>query len=151
VLPASGVALTWLLTMTLLLPVVDYARSTRPLVQHIARFVPAGECIRAPDLSPTHLAGLEVFGGYAVDAAPQPRRTCRFLLVMTRTPSLAAPPSGWTELARIRRPVDGHEYFTLYRLAPSGRALRGDRIQDETGSAGWAWDRAAPGSRAAPA
>lgn len=118
VLPASGVALTWLLTMTLLLPVVDYARSTRPLVQHIARFVPAGECIRAPDLSPTHLAGLEVFGGYGVDAAPQPRRSCRFLLTMTRTPSLATTPAGWTEVARIRRPVDGHEYFTLYRTAP---------------------------------
>jgi len=33
VLPASGVALAWLLSMTLMLPVVDYARSTRPLVE----------------------------------------------------------------------------------------------------------------------
>lgn len=116
VLPASGVALTWSLTMTLLLPVIDYARSTRPLVQHLARWVPAGECIRAPDLSPTHVAGLEVFGGYDVEAASEPRRSCRFLLVMTRLPNLTPAPAGWEEVTRMRRPVDRQEYFTLYRI-----------------------------------
>lgn len=115
VLPASGVALTWLLTMTLLLPVVDYARSTRPLVQQIARWVPADDCIQAPGLSPTHVAGLEVFGGYAVEATdPSPRR-CGHLLVMTRMPNPAPTPAGWEEVTRMRRPVDAHEYFTLYR------------------------------------
>jgi hypothetical protein len=40
VLPAGGVALCWLLTMTLLLPPLDYARSNRALVERIAQHVP---------------------------------------------------------------------------------------------------------------
>ena len=50
VLPASGVALCWLLLMTLWLPLLDYARSYRPLVERIARHVPRDACIAAPGL-----------------------------------------------------------------------------------------------------
>ena len=117
VLPASGVATAWLLTMTLLLPVLDYARSTRPLVQQIAQQVPAEACIRAPGLGKTHVAGLEVFGHYRVDA--RDRETpgalqCRYLLIQTRSP-LAQEPEGWTLLLRLRRPADRTEYFALFR------------------------------------
>ena len=44
VLPASGVALCWLLLMTLWLPLLDYARSPRPWVERIAALVPADAC-----------------------------------------------------------------------------------------------------------
>ncbi|HSI47869.1 MAG TPA: hypothetical protein VLA61_06345 [Ideonella sp.] len=134
VLPASGVALAWLLLMTLLLPVLDYGRSTRPLVQQIARLVPAQACLLAPGLSRTHVAGLEVFGNYQVDArseedkaaaakallppnppavTPMPA-TCEHLLLLTRTAQAEAP-AGWQLLAKFHRPVDRGEYFALYR------------------------------------
>ena len=48
VLPAGGVAICWLLVMTLLLPPLDNARSYRSMVQRIARQVPARDCIAAP-------------------------------------------------------------------------------------------------------
>jgi 4-amino-4-deoxy-L-arabinose transferase-like glycosyltransferase len=120
VLPASGVALAWLLTMTLLLPVVDYARSTRPLVRQISQWVPAGQCLSAPGLSRTHVAGLEVFGGFKVDARdgePADALRCEFQLLMTRQ-ELQRVPDGWTLLARLRRPVDRVEHFTLMQRMP---------------------------------
>ena len=48
VLPAGGVALCWLLAMTLWLPLLDYGRSYRPMVQRIARHIPAEACVAAP-------------------------------------------------------------------------------------------------------
>jgi len=120
VLPASGVALAWLLTMTLLLPVLDYARSTRPLVQQIAALVPVGQCLRAPGLSRTHIAGLEIFGHYHVDGRegqPADALPCDHLLQMSRQPATTEP-AGWRVLARLRRPADRSEYFTLYRREP---------------------------------
>jgi hypothetical protein len=68
VLPAGGVALCWLLLMTLWLPLLDYGRSPRPWVQLVAEHVPPGDCIAAPGLSPSLIAALEHFGGWRVDA-----------------------------------------------------------------------------------
>lgn len=48
VLPAGGVALCWLLLMTLWLPLLDYGRSNRPLAERLVRHVPAGRCIAVP-------------------------------------------------------------------------------------------------------
>ena len=71
VLPAGGVALCWLLLMTLWLPLLDYARSYRALVQRIAR-----SCRRSLHRRARHaarqVAALEYFGGYRVDAATPP-------------------------------------------------------------------------------
>ena len=78
VLPAGGVALCWLLVMTLLLPPLDYARSYRSLVQRIAQQVPAGDCIAAPGMARAQVVALEYFGGYRVDAAtPRGRHALR--------------------------------------------------------------------------
>ncbi|MFZ2987490.1 hypothetical protein [Ideonella sp.] len=117
VLPASGVALSWLLTMTLLLPVLDYARSTRALVAQIKRSVPPGSCLSAPGLPRAHVAGLEVFGSFKVDAREQPGTSdtgCTYRLSLSRKAG-QAPDSGWEVLARLRRPADRNEYFTLSR------------------------------------
>jgi hypothetical protein len=115
VLPASGVALAWLLTMTLMLPVIDYARSTRPLVRQVLREVPATACISAPGLSRTHIAGLEVFGHYTVNARDAAEASgCPYLLTLSRAANSPTPP-GWQLLTRIRRPVDRAEHLSLYR------------------------------------
>lgn len=115
VLPACGVALCWLLAMTLWLPMLDYARSSRPLVERVAAVVPRSECIAGPTLAPSMIAALEVFGGYRVDARARADDTaCRWQLRVVRTPPLTAPPPGWQFAAELKRPTDRDEVTLVY-------------------------------------
>ena len=122
VLPAGGVALCWLLLMTLWLPLLDYARSPRPLVARIARHVPPGSCIAAPGMGPPQVAALEYFGRYRVDAradalAGAAAGACDVLLVTTD--SSPPPPAGWSLVARERRPTDREEVTSIFRRLPT--------------------------------
>jgi hypothetical protein len=125
VLPASGVALCWLLLMTLWLPLLDYARSPRPLVERIAALVPADACIAAPGLAPPAVAALEHFGHWRVDAragaAEAAPRACGYLLRVTRARTAPPPPAGWIYVAEARRPTDRDEVTLVYRRAPPTR------------------------------
>jgi 4-amino-4-deoxy-L-arabinose transferase-like glycosyltransferase len=116
VLPAGGVALCWLLLMTLWLPLLDYARSYRPLLQRVAQHVPRDACLAAPGAPRSLLAGLEYIGSYRVDAiTPAEITPCQFLLV-TSAPPTAAPVAGaWTRIARIERPTDRADLTDIYR------------------------------------
>jgi 4-amino-4-deoxy-L-arabinose transferase-like glycosyltransferase len=116
VLPASGVALCWLLVMTLLLPPLDHARSYRSLVKRIAAQVPTRGCVAAPGVSRAQIAALEQLGGFQVDAATTPTDTgCRFLLqTETRGARPAAMP-GWKLLGRERRNTSEDEIVAIYR------------------------------------
>jgi len=122
VLPASGVALCWLLVMTLLLPPLDQARSYRSLVQRVAKLVPAGTCIAAPGVSRGQVVALEYLGGFHVDAVtPAATARCEYLLQMqTRQPS-HSPGDGWTLLARERRNTSDEEITAVYRRAAPAR------------------------------
>jgi 4-amino-4-deoxy-L-arabinose transferase-like glycosyltransferase len=119
VLPASGVALAWLLTMTLLLPVLDYARSPRALMAQVDHHVPHGACVRAPGMARVHVAALEIFGKHEVRTqlgAASSAADCDHLLLMWR--GNAAPPllpPGWILEARLRRPGDRSEQMLVYR------------------------------------
>ena len=117
VLPAGGVALCWLLLMTLWLPLLDYARSSRPLVERLARHVPRGACIAGPGLSPSLVAGLEHFGRYRVDAraGADKRGSCDYLLRVTRRRPAGPPPQGWTLVAEVQRPTERGEVTSIYR------------------------------------
>ncbi|MBK7059524.1 MAG: hypothetical protein IPH51_02955 [Rubrivivax sp.] len=115
VLPAGGVALCWLLTMTLLLPPLDYALSNRPLAARMAAHVPVGACISAPGESATLVASLEYFGRWRVDARPgADTGPCPYRLRVTRM-NTPPTPTGWTLLADLRRPTDREEHYLLYR------------------------------------
>jgi 4-amino-4-deoxy-L-arabinose transferase-like glycosyltransferase len=123
VLPAGGVALCWLLLMTLWLPLLDYARSPRPWVQRIAEHVPPQACIAAPDLSRSGVAALEHFGRWRVDARPDAaqREGCTRLLRVFRegrNQALPPPPPGWSPLAEVMRPTDRDEITAIYRRLP---------------------------------
>ncbi len=122
VLPASGVALCWLLLMTLLLPPLDYARSYRPLVQRIAQHVPVEACIAAPGLARGQLAALQHLGGFQVDAVTSIKRSpCQYLLQMEtrQRPSDVGP--GWQLLAREKRNKNEDEITAVYRRAVGAR------------------------------
>ena len=114
VLPAGGVALAWLLLMTLWLPLLDYARSSRAWVARLAPQVPAGQCIAAPDLPRSAVAALEHFGRWRVDATPTAAsQACNVLLLTGRTGTPVTLPAGWRVVAREPRPTDRDEITVL--------------------------------------
>ena len=116
VLPAGGVALAWLLLMTLWLPLLDYARSNRPWVARLAPHVPAGACIAAPGYPRSSVAALEQYGRWKVDARSGPAAPCTVLLRQERRgqPEVAVP-AGWELVARIRRPTDRDDTTVVLR------------------------------------
>ncbi len=121
VLPACGVALCWLLLMTLWLPALDYARSARPLVSRLSAHIAPGACIAAPGLAPSNVAALEFLGRWRVDArvgvahhaaASSP---CATLLRVVRNRAASVAPAGWVQVAEVRRPNEREEVFLVYR------------------------------------
>ncbi|HET9822020.1 MAG TPA: hypothetical protein VFQ16_09375 [Burkholderiaceae bacterium] len=116
VLPAGGVALAWLLLMTLWLPLLDYARSNRPWVARIAPHVPADACIAAPGLPRPFIAALEQYGRWRVDARDE--GSCAVLLRQDRRSQPLPTPEGWTVVARVNRPTDREETTLVLRRRP---------------------------------
>ncbi|MEO8280992.1 MAG: hypothetical protein ABI564_14935 [Ideonella sp.] len=115
VLPASGVALCWLLLMSLWLPMLDYARSERPLVQGVSRHIPRQSCVAMPGSPLARIAAIEQLGGYRVDAAnPLGITRCNYLLRQEKRNAAEAAPTGWKLLSRVRRPSDRTELIAIY-------------------------------------
>ena len=122
VLPASGVALCWLLVMTLLLPPLDHARSYRSLVQRVAKAVPADACIAAPGVPRAQVVALEHLGGYRVDAVtPAGDTRCRYLVQVEPRQASNAPGRGWRLLTRERRNTSEEEITAVYRRSDASR------------------------------
>lgn len=120
VLPAGGVALCWLLLMTLWLPLLDYGRSYRPSITRLQRWLPAGECVAAPGAASSLVAALEYHARRRVVAdARATSGPCDVLVIVQRgsAPSAAVP--GWHEVARESRPTDRHEWLVVYRRGGS--------------------------------
>jgi hypothetical protein len=115
VLPASGVALAWLLAMTLWLPPLDYARSPRALVDRIAAVVPPGACVLGPHLFPGQVAALEIFGHYRVLPQDVDAPDCDVLILQQHRDTPVAQPTGWTLAARVQHPVDRVEQTWVFR------------------------------------
>lgn len=116
VLAASGVALSWLLLMTLWLPLLNYARSDRPLVERLTQHLDMQDCVQAWGLPRSQLAALESLGGFRVVLAPATSRACQRLLLLGPVTSPPAP-TGWVEVARERRPTDRTSFTYVYRRA----------------------------------
>jgi hypothetical protein len=115
VLPASGVALCWLLVMTLWRPVINYDRSYRNWVARLQTQVPASHCISVTGLPRAPIAALEYFGAYQVRTVPGvDQADCPSLLL----PGKPAAPAGWQLVAPVTQPGERIETMTLYRRAP---------------------------------
>lgn len=118
VLPAGGVALVWLLLMSLWRPLLDHARSAAPWVDQLRPLLQAPvDCIEAPGLPPALAAALEVHGPWHVDSRAE--TACHWRLRVERDrPQDAVPPSapaGWSVVGTVRRPTDRDELTTLWR------------------------------------
>lgn len=116
ILPAGGVALCWLLLMTLWLPLLDYGRSYRPVLERIRPALPPGQCVAAPGAPLPLVAALEYHLRREVDARSDAERgRCSTLLRLQRGTPTSAAPAGWQEVARVSRPTDRSEWLLAYR------------------------------------
>ena len=119
VLPAGGVALCWLLVMTLFLPPLDNALSFRSLVQRIALRVPPGACVATPGMTRPQVVALEYLGRYRVDAlTPAARSRCEYLLMVETRATPSQPGAPWHFLGRERRNTNNDELTAIYRREP---------------------------------
>jgi 4-amino-4-deoxy-L-arabinose transferase-like glycosyltransferase len=116
VIPAGGVALCWLLLMTLWLPLLDYARSPRAVVERVRPLLGGASCVATPGFSPVMVAQFEALGRLEVDARPDAAQAarCPVLLVVTRHVEPPTP-AGWNRVGSVRRPTDRGEIFTAFR------------------------------------
>ena len=119
VLPASGVALCWLLLMTLWLPLLDHGRSYRPLIDQIAVHVPMGSCMATNNVVRGQGVALEYMGGYKVETTQtlSTTRCSHWLRQELRLTPLPPPPT-WVLVARVNRPTDKDEVTAIYRKLP---------------------------------
>lgn len=116
VLPAAGVALCWLLWMSLWLPLADYVKSDRPLMEQLQTRLPARfNCIAAPGLSLPYLAAMELQGAWTwkVDGVtPLSSSRCDYLVqqaVGQGTHNI----KGWQLITQLRHPGDRDAANTL--------------------------------------
>jgi hypothetical protein len=121
VLPAGGIVLCWMLLMTLWLPLLDYARSYRPVVDRMLpslRLTSPQACIAVRGASHALVASLEVFSGLRYDARPDAasRADCEALIQVAKGPQQQLPASlpGWRLSTTVARPTDREEKIGVY-------------------------------------
>ena len=123
VLPAGGAALSWLLLMTLWLPVLDYARSYRPVVKGLTQAMDAPGCTDVVGLTRGQLAALRFHGG--LDLRPAARRSeCPWLVMSSEFQPLAEMAldmKQWRLVATVRRPTDARDNVLLYARRTGAR------------------------------
>ncbi|MBI5255311.1 MAG: hypothetical protein HY855_02340 [Burkholderiales bacterium] len=134
VLPAGGVALCWLLVMTLWLPLLDYARSYRPVIDRLGAVLPQRGCIAAPGAAPALVAALEFHTKRRVDGRmASVHGDCAALLQVQRdqpptgTPASVPIAMPWREVARVNRPTNRHEWLVVYRREAGAPGLKPPR------------------------
>jgi 4-amino-4-deoxy-L-arabinose transferase-like glycosyltransferase len=117
VLPAGGTALVWLLVMTLWLPVLDYARSYKPVVQGIAARIDAPGCVEAFGLTRPQIAALRYHGRFDLRSI-QVQSACPWLVVsqdLQVSLPMVVNLKQWRLVTTVRRPTDQRENLLLYK------------------------------------
>lgn len=121
VLPAGGVALCWLLFMTLWLPILDQARSYRALISRMPAHVPPHSLVCSPGTPVGLLTAMEYFGGYQVNGVPGTHLShasqCDVLVLRTAGRTPAPEVHGWVKVARYSQRTRNSEQIVIYRKA----------------------------------
>ncbi|MDP4300616.1 ArnT family glycosyltransferase [Leptothrix discophora] len=102
VLPAGGVALCWLLLMTLWLPLLDYARSYRPMMQRLATVMPSNACLLHRGLTTPQIAAILVHTQHRVEVLPADNRLDQAAPEIDRAPDLTDTPDDDTAIDTSR-------------------------------------------------
>jgi hypothetical protein len=128
VLPAGGAALSWLLLLTLWLPLFDFAFSYKPWVQQIQNVMSKQDptnardvCLLSYGLTTSQMTAFHYHGGFDVKPVEvinaNQERSCPWLVVDNDLrPELAqvVKLNEWTRVRSIYRPADKKENVTLY-------------------------------------
>ena len=117
VLPAGGATLSWLLLMTLWLPLLDYARSYAPMSRQIARLVDKNACVEIFGVGGAQAAALQYHGQLQLRQAGG-RASCPYLVVDSiARPALSATVNlpDWAFQATVRRPTDKKDNVLIYK------------------------------------
>lgn len=118
VLPAGGAALSWLLLMTLWMPLLDFARSYAPLVgRAMILFQHQPPCVQASGLSRSQIAAFQFHGKLTMK--PMDSSTnCPWLIVdidAMKAQSTSVDLQQWTLHSTIRHRANRKEKLMLYR------------------------------------
>ncbi|MES2150835.1 MAG: glycosyltransferase [Pseudomonadota bacterium] len=120
VLSSGGMILLWVLTATLFMPGLNYARSYASVAQQIAARLPAGAACIDSNVGPAQRASFAYFGALPFAGAHSER--CPLLLVQDSVKLGDEREIGkvfrgrqWELLWEGRRPSDRDERFRLYR------------------------------------
>ncbi|MEY4138647.1 MAG: hypothetical protein RLZZ371_829 [Pseudomonadota bacterium] len=114
VLPAGGAALSWLLLMSLWLPLLDYARSYAPMVKlTMSTMGQSPGCVATLGLNPGQIAAFQFHGKLDLQAF-KPQNSCQWLIADIDT-------------ARLRHDLTASPDWQL-RLATGHPAERKDSI-----------------------
>ena len=119
VLPAGGAALSWLLLMTLWLPLLDFARSYAPLVQRVSAILAQPACVESHGLDRGQIAAFQFHAH--LNLRPAGRiAACPWMLVdkdAINTLATSVDLNQWTLHSTFNRPSDRDEDVLLYRRA----------------------------------
>jgi 4-amino-4-deoxy-L-arabinose transferase-like glycosyltransferase len=119
VLPASGAALSWLLLMSLWLPLLDFARSYVPQMRAINAVV--GEnpgCVQTVGLSRAQVAALQYHAGFTLHPASLAVTGCAWLvsdIASWPAPASAVDGLQWERVATLARPTDKTDFLLVFR------------------------------------
>lgn len=121
VLSAGGLMTTWLLLVTLWLPVLDYARSYRTVSAELASALNThqrdNECLRAIDVGTGQRASFLVFDNINLRYKP----SCTLLLQQTSKHLVNEALAGYNDAVVLwqgKRTADRNEIFRLFRITP---------------------------------
>lgn len=120
VLPAGGVTLSWLLFMTLLLPLLDQGRSHRLLMERVGSQLPDGVPVCAPDVPPAMLTAVAYFGQHRVDGRPLNRNegfACDWMVQRLSAGARSRTFAGWEKVGIYNQRTRNSEKLVLYRRA----------------------------------
>jgi hypothetical protein len=120
VLPAGGAVLSWLLLMTLWLPMLDFARSYAPFVQRSVASMQPVDCIETLGLNRGQIAALQFHGQLVVKTASA-TATCNWLMVSKEIDFMASgmlEPDQWRLVTLERRLPRGSDDVKIYQRSP---------------------------------
>lgn len=120
VLPASGAVLCWTLLMTLWLPLLDHARSYKPLVLNIQRILAPSApnaCLQTHGITTAQAAALRYYLDRPLVEANR-GAACDWLV--TDGDSVQSLPeyvhtNDWEQVAKLRRPTDDNEDWLIFQ------------------------------------
>lgn len=117
ILPAGGAALSWLLLMTLWLPLLDFARSYAVQVHRTMAVLQQPACVEVQGLGRGQIAAFEFYAKLALKPV-DPKTNCPWLIVGKDASSLqpsVVDLNRWTLHSNVHHPYDRDENLLIYQ------------------------------------